>query len=72
MSFCPMQVVAREAIRLLFIPYESGWVSQKIPLNTFTGPVAPPPPPQPPQADRDVPQSIEGDDVGDDDWLIDG
>ena len=72
---CPLRAFAGEPIRLLVIPYQSGWGSQKIPVNTFTGPAAPPPLPLPPQADRVVPRMIESGDVDDDvddDWLMDG
>ena len=75
MFMCPLRTFAGEPIRLLVIPYQSGWGSQKIPVNTFTGPAAPPPLPLPPQADRVVPRMIESDDVDDDvddDWLMDG
>ena len=75
MFMFPLRVFAGEPIRLLVIPYQSGWGSQKIPVNTFTGPSAPPPLPLPPQADRVVPRMIESGDVDDDvddDWLMDG
>ena len=75
MFMFPLRAFAGEPIRLLVIPYQSGWGSQKIPVNTFTGPAAPPPPPLLPQADRVVPRVIEGGDVDndvDDAWLMDG
>jgi len=74
-TMCPLRAFAGEPIRLLVIPYQSGWGSQKIPVNTFTGPATPPPLPLPPQADRVVPRMIESGDVDDDvddDWLMDG
>ena len=74
-TMCPLRAFAGEPIRLLVIPYQSGWGSQKIPVNTFTGPASPPPLPLLPQADPIEPQAIEGvygDDDVDDDWLMDG
>ena len=75
MFMCPLRAISGEPIRLLVIPYQSGWGSQKIPVNTFTGPASPPPLPLLPQADRSEPQAIEGvygDNDVDDDWLMDG
>ncbi len=69
--------VAADPIRLLVIPYESGWGSQKIPVNQFAAPVAPPPPPLllPQQVERVESRGIDsGDSVSDmdSDWLMDG
>ena len=75
MFMCPLRAISGEPIRLLVIPYQSGWGSQKIPVNTFTGPASPPPLQLLPQADRIEPQAIEGvygDNDVDDDWLMDG
>ena len=75
----PAHAVAAEPIRLSIIPYQSGWGSQKIPVNQFTAPVAPPPPPPPlllPQhVERVESRGIDsGDSVSDmdSDWLMDG
>ena len=46
LTMLPTHVVAAELIRLLVIPYQSGWGSQKIHVNQFAAPVAPPPPPR--------------------------
>ena len=75
MFMCPLRAISGEPIRLLVIPYQSGWGSQKIPVNTFTGPASPPPLLLVPQSDRIEPQAIEGvygDNDVDDDWLMDG
>ena len=68
---------ADEPIRLLVIPYQAGWGSQRIPINQFSGPAMPPPPPPlaPQQAERVKPSGVESDasdDTLDDDWLMDG
>ena len=68
---------AGEPIRLLVIPYQAGWGSQRIPINQFSGPAMPPPPPPlaPQQAERLKPtrdKSDASDDGIDDDWLMDG
>jgi hypothetical protein len=73
----PTAVFAGEPIRLLVIPYQVGWGSQRIPINQFSGPAMPPPPPPlaPQQAERVQPTGVEGDasdDAVDDDWLMDG
>ena len=71
----PTAVFAGEPIRLLVIPYQAGWGSQRIPINQFTGPTMPPPPLAPQQAERVQPTGVEGDasdDAVDDDWLMDG
>ena len=68
---------AGEPIRLLVIPYQAGWGSQRIPINQFSRPATPPPPPPlaPQQAERVQPTGVESygsDDAIDDDWLMDG
>ena len=73
----PTVVFADEPIRLLVIPYQAGWGSQRIPINQFSGPAMPPPPPPlaPQQAERLKPTGVESDssdDAVDDDWLMDG
>ena len=73
----PTAAFAGEPIRLLVIPYQAGWGSQRIPINQFSGPAMPPPPPPlaPQQAERVQPSGVEGDasdDTVDDDWLMDG
>ena len=73
----PRAVFAGEPIRLLVIPYQAGWGSQRIPINQFSGPAMPPPPPPlaPQQAERLKPTGVESDssdDTMDDDWLMDG
>ena len=73
----PRAVFAGEPIRLLVIPYQAGWGSQRIPVNQFSGPAMPPPPPPlaPQQAERLKPtgdKSDASDDGIDDDWLMDG
>ena len=75
MFVCPLRAISGEPIRLLVIPYQSGWGIQKISVNTFTVPASPPPLPLLPQADRIEPQAIEGvygDNDECDDWLMDG
>jgi hypothetical protein len=71
----PAHAVAAEPIRLLIIPYQSGWGSQKIPVNQFTAHVAPPPLLLPPHVERVESRGIDsGDSVSDmdSDWLMDG
>ena len=73
----PTAVCAGEPIRLLVIPYQASWGSQRIPINQFSGPAMPPPPPPlaPQQAERVKPTGVEidaSDDAIDDDWLMDG
>ena len=73
----PTAAFAGEPIRLLVIPYQASWGSQRIPINQFSGPAMPPPPPPlaPQQAERVQPSGVEGDasdDAVDDDWLMDG
>ena len=73
----PSRAFAGEPIRLLVIPYQAGWGSQRIPINQFSGPAMPPPPPPlaPQQAERLKPTGVESDasdDAVDDDWLMDG
>ena len=73
----PTAVFAGEPIRLLVIPYQVGWGSQRIPINQFSGPAMPPPPPPlaPQQAERLKPAGDKSDaldDAIDDDWLMDG
>ena len=73
----PTAAFAGEPIRLLVIPYQAGWGSQRIPINHFSRPTTPPPPPPlaPKQAERVQPSGVEGDasdDTVDDDWLMDG
>ena len=73
----PSRALAGEPIRLLVIPYQAGWGSQRIPINQFSGPAMPPPPPPlaPQQAERLKPTGVESDssdDAVDDDWLMDG
>lgn len=68
---------AGEPIRLLVIPYQAGWGSQRIPMDQFSGPEMPPPPPPlaPQQAELAKPTGVESyaiDDAMDDDWLMDG
>ena len=70
--------VAAEPIRLLVIPYQSGWGSQKIPVKQFTAPVAPPPPPPlllRQQVERVESRGFDAQDGMNDldsDWLMDG
>ena len=76
----PTAVCAGEPIRLLVIPYQAGWGSQRIPINQFSGPAMPPPPLpplplSPQQAERLKPTGVESDssdDAVDDEWLMDG
>ena len=72
----PAHAVAAEPIRLLIIPYQSGWGSQKIPMNQFTAPVAPPPPLLLPRhVERVESRGIDSEDsvsYMDSDWLMDG
>ena len=73
----PTTAFAGEPIRLLVIPYQVGWGSQRIPINQLSGPAMPPPPPPlaPQQAERVKPSGVESDasdDTMDDDWLMDG
>ena len=68
---------AVEPIRLLVIPYQAGWGSQRIPINQFSRPAMPPPPPPlaPQQSERVHPTGVEiedNDNAIDDDWLMDG
>ena len=77
LTMLPAHAVAAEPIRLSIIPYQSGWGSQKIPVNQFTAPVAPPPPPLllPQHVERVESRGIDsGDSVSDmdSDWLMDG
>ena len=73
----PMTAFAGEPIRLLVIPYQAGWGSQRIPINQFSRPAMPPPPPplDPQQSERVQPTGVEIEDYDnaiDDDWLMDG
>lgn len=74
----PTHAVAAEPIRLLVIPYQSGWGSQKIPVKQFTAPVAPPPPPPlllRQQVERVESRGVDAQDGMNDldsDWLMDG
>ena len=68
---------AGEPIRLLVIPYQAGWGSQRIPINQYSRPATPPPPLPlaPQQAERVQPTGVESDgsdNAIDDDWLMDG
>jgi hypothetical protein len=73
----PTTAFAGEPIRLLVIPYQAGWGSQRIPINQFSRPAMPPPPPPlaPQQSERVQPTGVEvedNDNAIDDDWLMDG
>jgi hypothetical protein len=73
----PLKAFAGEPIRLLVIPYQAGWGSQRILINQFSGPAMPPPPPPlaPQQSEHAKPTGVESDasdDAIDDDWLMNG
>ena len=76
-TMLPTHAVAAEPIRLLVIPYQSGWGSQKITVNQFAAPVAPPPSPLllRQQVERVESRGVDGEDGMNDldsDWLMDG